>query len=206
MGLRGLLDQPAVYDAKSALMSFGRAPVGRYLTARIDEANPDRVLDVGCGTGRHSERSPRFTCGIDTALPYLRDAVKRRRAVFAAMQAGHLAFRDGVFGLVFCVGLCHHLSGGDVARVVREMKRVTAPGGITLVVDGLLPTWRNPLGHILSRADRGRHVRPLTALAALLEPEGFALACAALPGSYPAVRAAFEHRKPGNPPGSGGRQ
>ena len=196
MWLHGFLDWPATYDAKTALISLGRAPVRRYLATRLEEAATGRVLDVGCGTGRHLADCPGFACGIDTQLAYLSKARQRSTASFAAMQAGELAFRDGTFRFVFCAGLCHHLPDAAVSRVVREMKRVAAPGGLVLVIDGVLLSWRNPLGRMLSHLDRGHHVRDLAVLTNILEAEGLSVACASLPGSYPAARTAFQYEKP----------
>jgi SAM-dependent methyltransferase len=55
------------------------------------------------------------------------------RAYFAAADAGALPFPDGTFDSAFCVAVLQHI--GDVAGAVREMVRVTRPGGRIVAVE-----------------------------------------------------------------------
>lgn len=73
-----------------------------------------------------------------------------------------LPFADGAFDLVTCRIAPHHFSALPLA--LREMVRVTKPGGRVLIVDSVVP--EDPdLGNFLNRVERLRdpsHVRSLT--------------------------------------------
>ncbi|MDQ6987692.1 MAG: malonyl-ACP O-methyltransferase BioC [Mariprofundaceae bacterium] len=104
---------------------------------------PQRVLDVGCGTGYFTRLlrqrfSRAYVTAVDIAPPML--AVARReqprrmpwsaKTVFAAADACALPFADASFDLVAsnlvmqCVG--------EPQQMLAEMRRVLAPGGLLL--------------------------------------------------------------------------
>jgi len=102
-----------------------------------------RVLDVGCGPGTITaglaDRVPlgRVT-GIDTArevVEQAREAVGGRPNVdFAAGDVYALDFPDDSFDVVHAHQVLQHL--GDPVRALREMSRVTRPGGLVAARDG----------------------------------------------------------------------
>src|SRR5205085_3409735 len=55
------------------------------------------------------------------------------RAAFAAADAGGLPFPDATFDSAFCVAVLQHIN--DVPRAVRELARVTRPGGRIVAVE-----------------------------------------------------------------------
>jgi SAM-dependent methyltransferase len=100
------------------MVEFARFPEGR-------------MLDVGCGTGSlaaaMAARGP--AVGVDVAAPYV--AYARERAagpVFVAGEASRLAFGDGVFAGAAAQLVLNFV--GDPVAAVREMRRVTRPGGV----------------------------------------------------------------------------
>ena len=147
----------------------------------------DRVLDAGCGEGRHCfgalERGARVV-GLDLDRPSLEAGARplRNRAgelnSLGAMLQGdafHLPFQDASFDRVICSEVMEHVH--DFRGAARELARVTRPGG-TLAVT--IPTatsehlylrlgddyFESPGGHI-------RIFRPRT-LAEGLAAAGFA--------------------------------
>jgi SAM-dependent methyltransferase len=147
----------------------------------------DRVLDAGCGEGRHCfgalERGARVV-GLDLDRPSLEAGARplRNRAgeldSLGAMLQGntfHLPFQDASFDRVICSEVMEHVH--DFRGAARELARVTRPGG-TLAVT--IPTatsehlylrlgddyFESPGGHI-------RIFRPRT-LAEGLASAGFA--------------------------------
>ena len=150
-----------------AALAPGAAAV---LARRIAEAAGDAalVLDVGCGAS-----SPMIAAGVRAIGIDIRPAAAKahaRSAPAAAADATALPFADAAFDLVWSCGLLHHLDDDAAAAAISEMLRVTAPGGRTIVFDGVwpAPAWRRPLAALIRAADRGRHMRTETALAALL--------------------------------------
>jgi SAM-dependent methyltransferase len=96
----------------------------------------ERVLDVGCGTGRHAHEFARrgiAAHGIDISQRFvdLAQAVRSSQATFERRDARSMAF-EGEFDAVIC--LCQGAFGmmtadGEDAAVVAGMARALRPGG-----------------------------------------------------------------------------
>jgi SAM-dependent methyltransferase len=110
---------------------------------RLEVRPGDRLLDVGCGEGRHSfgalERGA-HAVGLDLDLASLRAAAGALRArghekgALAAMIRGdafHLPFRNATFDRVICSEVMEHVH--DYAGAAREIARVVRPGGTCAV-------------------------------------------------------------------------
>ena len=106
---------------------------------RLEVQPGHRVLDAGCGEGRHCfgclERGADVV-GLDLDFPSLRDASKRLRGrgrelgQLGEMTQGnafHLPFRDATFDRVICSEVMEHVH--DYRGAARELARVTKPGG-----------------------------------------------------------------------------
>jgi SAM-dependent methyltransferase len=106
---------------------------------RLEIRPGERLLDAGCGEGRHCfgalEHGARVV-GLDLDLASLRPAVGglRKRgeelSSLGAMIQGdafHLPFRDESFDKVICSEVMEHVH--DYTAAARELARVTKPGG-----------------------------------------------------------------------------
>lgn len=117
------------------------------LTANYDRLHlerGDKVLDLGCGFGRHAFEAARRGANV-VALDAGRDEVEGVAATFAAMlEAGelksgslhtaavqgdalHLPFPDGSFDRVICSEVLEHIPDDEGA--MRELTRVLRAGG-----------------------------------------------------------------------------
>jgi SAM-dependent methyltransferase len=106
---------------------------------RLDVRAGHRLLDVGCGEGRHCfgalERGARVV-GVDLDRAALRRAAAplraraRERGGTGAMLCGdafRLPFPDASFDRVICAEVMEHVH--DHAAAARELARVVRPGG-----------------------------------------------------------------------------
>jgi SAM-dependent methyltransferase len=126
-----------------------------------------RVIDVGCGDGRHLRAAAARGCyavGIDydlAALRATRSQLTAHRPQIVAADAAHLPFGDGAFDVAICTETLEHLP--DDRAAVREITRVLAAGGMLL---GAVPShFTERVYWALSRGYRsapGGHVRIYT--------------------------------------------
>ena len=101
-----------------------RAPLAAWLEEQARAGSGYRVLDVGCGPKPYypffAERASEYV-GVDVVE---NPAAELRGAVEA------LPVDDASFDLVLCTQVLEHCD--DPAQAVRELRRVTAPGGRVL--------------------------------------------------------------------------
>ena len=132
------------YDLTNDVISLGQARRWRAATIRAVDARPgDRVLDLAAGTGTSSE--PFAAAGVDVvpcdfSVGMLREGKRRRPDLpFTAGDATRLPFADAAFDAVtISFGLRNVV---DTGAALREMLRVTRPGGRLVVTEFSTPTW-----------------------------------------------------------------
>jgi demethylmenaquinone methyltransferase/2-methoxy-6-polyprenyl-1,4-benzoquinol methylase len=137
------------YDLINDLQSFALHRYWKRQLVRLAGAKPnDRVLDLCCGTGdvvRLFEREGGRVVGLDFSGPMLEQAQERQlSAAFLRGDALRLPFRDESFDIVTISYGLRNLA--DVEAGLREMRRVTRPGGRLLVLDFGKPenrVWRS---------------------------------------------------------------
>jgi len=110
----------------------------RILGPRLRGIAGEVVVDIGCGTGRWmtyaAEKGAR-TAGADLCIEMLRvaSAKPRLNGRLALAECGTLPFRDGVADIAICSFTIGYVS--DPCRVIRELSRITKPGGILFITD-----------------------------------------------------------------------
>lgn len=111
----------------------------------------DRVLDVGCGTGRHACEVFRTlgadVVGIDLNMEdlrkaaltlYLMDDISDGSWLISRADATKLPFRDNSFDVVICSEVLEHIPGNRAA--IAELVRVLKPGkNLVVSVPRFLP-------------------------------------------------------------------
>jgi cyclopropane fatty-acyl-phospholipid synthase-like methyltransferase len=102
-----------------------------------------RVLDLGCGTGRHAlflAREGFRADACDVSRPGL-EALRQAAAAqgldvptLHATAADLGAYGDATFDAVVCFGVLYYMALDEAARAIAEVRRVLKPGGLFLCV------------------------------------------------------------------------
>ena len=131
------------YDAlTNHILQPSQKSIGRLAQIKAG----DRVLDVGCGSGRLTMAAQEWAgadgqaVGLDPSPEMIRVARKNAeragsKAKFELGVVESLPFPDASFEVVLNRLMLHHLPGDLKQRGLAEMRRVLKPGGICLVVD-----------------------------------------------------------------------
>ena len=110
--------------------------------------DPRRVsfLDVGCGNGLTDELIAArvgSVSGVDLSARLIEEASNRNPGVaYRFYDGGALPYEEATFDIVFAICVLHHVPPPDWAAFVAELKRVTRPGGLAVLIEH---NPRNPL-------------------------------------------------------------
>lgn len=142
----------AVYDILSPPMMLGlEGRINREALDLLDVQPGDRVLDLGCATGRVTLAAARrlsstaggVAIGIDASPEMVRVARRKigsRPCRFDIGLAEKLPYAGGTFDKAVSTFFFHHLNLDDKLAALREVVRVLAPGGRFALVDVDVPT------------------------------------------------------------------
>lgn len=165
------LDHAAfVYDTLEPLLLLGKqAEYDRHLISILNPAPPDRVLDLGCGTGVLTQMissqldaaAGGESVGIDAAAKMIAVARKKRASDncrFEVMAAESLAFDDATFDAVVSSLFFHHVPLDLKEKALAEAFRVLKPRGRLVIADMHIPTTR--MGGLVSHVSRWFFMQP----------------------------------------------
>jgi ubiquinone/menaquinone biosynthesis C-methylase UbiE len=132
-----------LYDPLTKVMGVDQVRKVLLEQARLQPSH--RVLDLGCGTGTFAVLIKRSHPQVDvTGLDPDPDALGRARrkasragtsVQFDQGMAGALPYPADAFDYVFSSFTFHHLQGDEKPKMLREVRRVLAPGGRLEMVD-----------------------------------------------------------------------
>jgi len=130
----------------------GESRARRQILRHVQAPPFARVLEVGIGDGANLSLLPRdwAVFGVDIALTPLEDCLDRDPKMsgrLARAEAEVLPFPDDTFDACWTLGGFNYFSDHDAA--LREMKRVTRPGGSLVVADEIPNLHRYGIGHLL---------------------------------------------------------
>ncbi|MEV7543658.1 MULTISPECIES: demethylmenaquinone methyltransferase [unclassified Streptomyces] len=132
------------YDLTNDVLSLGQARLWRKEAARAVAARPgQKVLDLAAGTATSSlpyAATGAYVVPCDFSLGMLREGKKRNPWLpLTAGDATRLPFADDVFDTVTISFGLRNVQDTDAA--LRELYRVTKPGGQVVISEFSQPTW-----------------------------------------------------------------
>jgi SAM-dependent methyltransferase len=179
MTVRDLKDRfmahPWVYDTIRPFFIgyIDHEHLGRFCGVRPE----DRVFDLGCGTAQllsHIRCDRYLGADLDTAAL---ERAQRRSAPNVRFVAGNdwdAEYRALDPTLVLMIGVVHHVSDEIFGAIVRRL-RAGARAAPRLVTFEATYFPGYPLSNLLSRLDRGRHVRTPEQYDALFSRQGLSV-------------------------------
>ncbi|MFG3286096.1 demethylmenaquinone methyltransferase [Streptomyces sp. NPDC048111] len=138
-------DVAAHYDLTNDVLSLGQTRLWRKEVAKAVDARPaQKVLDLAAGTATSSQpfaAAGAYTVPCDFSLGMLKVGKERQPHLpFTAGDATKLPFRDDTFDAVTISFGLRNVQDTDAA--LREMHRVTKPGGRVVICEFSQPTWK----------------------------------------------------------------
>ncbi|MFI5758292.1 demethylmenaquinone methyltransferase [Streptomyces sp. NPDC051569] len=132
------------YDLTNDVLSLGQDRVWRKAVARAVNARPaEKILDLAAGTATSSQpfaATGAYVVPCDFSLGMLREGKKRHPWMpFTAGDATKLPFADASFDAVTISFGLRNVQDTDLA--LRELYRVTKPGGRVVICEFSHPTW-----------------------------------------------------------------
>jgi SAM-dependent methyltransferase len=100
----------------------------------LDLHAADRVIDLGCGSGRSlvwNRDTGAYAVGIDVSPFFAIEAEADADLVLGDLR--RLPFEDGAFTKAYTLDVLEHLSKDTLVEVLRESHRVLTPGGALFV-------------------------------------------------------------------------
>lgn len=160
-GAYALTQVPRLYELLQTLLgadSSRRALVADYVRPRPG----DRVLDIGCGPAAILPYLGDVSyTGVDLNPDHITQAKQRfaGRGHFIHGDASGAQAVEGVFDLVLCLGLLHHLDDDAVASLATTARSKLAPDGRFVAVDPVFAPGQPWIAKRLAVNDSGQNVR-----------------------------------------------
>ncbi|MEV7673652.1 demethylmenaquinone methyltransferase [Streptomyces sp. NPDC000963] len=138
-------DVAANYDLTNDVLSLGQDRRWRKEVAKAVDARPaQKILDLAAGTATSSQpfaRAGAYVVPCDFSLGMLRVGKKNHPWMpFTAGDGTKLPFRDDVFDAVTISFGLRNIQ--DTEQALRELYRVTKPGGRVVICEFSHPTWK----------------------------------------------------------------
>lgn len=168
--MKFLLNSPLLYTALQRATGWHGRGDRHVLDTIVRPRAGERVLDLGCGTGKLSTMMPEVNyVGVDSEPAYIAHARSvHRDAYFIQGDAGTAAL-DGLapFDLILLFGLLHHLSDEDAVGLLHRCSSLLAEGGRLVTVDNCRYPGQGAVERFIVDHDRGAFVRAPEAYEAL---------------------------------------
>jgi SAM-dependent methyltransferase len=156
-----LADTPFLFHWLRKLPEANYRATKARISALRERAAPERVLDVGCGTGEFASLfAPRTYLGIDLHPGYVRFAARTNpRHRFLCADALSWPGDGRPFDLRLVNGVLHHHDDATARALLQAVLRHTRAGGWLVVIEDAHVPGR-PAAALVHAMDEGSFVRP----------------------------------------------
>lgn len=132
------------YGGKEHLKDVFRKPhedFGRFVKL-LKEQKAKRILDLGCGTGRHTIALAKLdfdTFGIDiskNALAVCKERLAEEHLMAKIIEGDiyqTLPYQDDFFDGLLSIKVLHHNKVTEIKKLIEEIERILKPGGLIMV-------------------------------------------------------------------------
>lgn len=140
------VDHLSIDELRRSREAWWTAEFDDFLWSAFSHLGPTRILDVGCGTGTFEQHLARRLApdaaivGIDIDARRVAAAARDKPQIpagpvvtYAVGDGVRLPFRDCAFGASVVILTLQHVS--EPLRLLSEMRRVTASGGMVIAVE-----------------------------------------------------------------------
>lgn len=164
-------EHPALYDAIQAGWDYDRDVAFVEEAAASHGVTGRRLLEVGCGTGEHTQGF--VNAGFDVIaidpVPAMLEVAREKRTADGRPLADAATLRrdalpdlavDGPFDLAVCIrGVINHLPPADLEPAMAVLGDALAPGGLLIFDNSPLPKDGNEPALDVGTYGKGRYVR-----------------------------------------------
>ena len=161
--MKDILKHPLIYNFLQNMLSKKRSS-SLFINKYLKPHNGDRILDLGCGTGRLLNLLPdniSYT-GIDISEKYIHHA-RNNFGIRGEFIHGDILEVDctllGPFDLVIARGFFHHVED-SVINILWEHLKPSLSGNVRLVsIDGCYAEGQHFISKFFLDIDRGNYIR-----------------------------------------------
>ena len=178
--MRAILSNPVIYRFQQSLVWSGKRDFHALLEHVVHRISQEkgrkaRVLDIGCGDGKLSQRLGPICdyVGVDLSEAYIAHARETygRYGTFHVADLGdpafHAKFQDANPDLILLIGVMHHCDDTAVRGLFDDLID-RFPDAKFLSIDGIYVENQNRIAKWLLDNDRGEHIRDLAGYRRLL--------------------------------------
>lgn len=127
-----------IYNFLRFILECGFKKQKQIIRDRLLDGNRigPKILDIGCGTGTYADLfDANNYFGLEITPSYIKYAKQHKKGNFICADARHIPFKNKTFGAICLIAIFHHLSISHVTDILKELKRITLPKGLVLVMD-----------------------------------------------------------------------